>query len=152
MRSKPLTALLLVIVLIINGAVVFYLADSWLRLTLGLLLLVPIIRLAAHLGVAEMLPDLPGSKSRDRRFPALRKSVVALLDEVKRLNWLVVDLQRGFRNHETVEAEINMSEGRLGELLAKIRETAGQPVIQPGEGAGPSPEDAPAEAVSESRD
>lgn len=149
MRSKLLNTVLLTIAVILDAAIIFYLVDPWLRLTLGLLLLIPIVWMASHLGVAEMLGDLPMTKVRDRRFPALRRNVVALLDEVKRLNWLVVDLDRGFRDRGTVEAEIKVSEQQMEGLLVKIRKTAGQTAQGLDEDAGTPPGDAPSEHVGE---
>ncbi len=49
-----------------------------------------------------------------------------LLDVVRRLNWLNVDLERGVRNEDDVKAEIALAERRLDEILAEIRRAAGQ--------------------------
>ena len=78
--------------------------------------------MASHLGV---LGGLPPFHVRDRRFKSLRSSVMALLEEVKRLNWLTVDRDRGFRDRETVLAEIQGCQGRMEELLRKVQETDG---------------------------
>lgn len=149
MRSKLLNAFLLAIGLVLDAAIIFFLVDPWLRLTLGLLLLMPIVWLASHLGVAELLGNLPTVKVRDRRFPALRRNVEALLDEVKRLNWLVVDLDRGFRDRGTVEAEVKVSEQQMEKLLVKIRKTAGQTAQGLDEEEDTPPGDAPSEHVGE---
>ncbi len=142
MESKLLNAVLLAIVVVLDAVILFYLVNPWLRITLGLLLLLPIVLMASHLGV---LGGLPPSHVRDRRFKSLRSSVMALLEEVKRLNWLTVDRDRGFRDRETVLAEIQGTEDRLEELLRKIRETAGQSDEDP----NTPPQNAPAELVGE---
>jgi hypothetical protein len=49
-----------------------------------------------------------------------------LLDVVRRLNWLTVDLDRGVRNADAVKAEIAFAERRLDEILTEIRNAAGQ--------------------------
>ena len=53
-----------------------------------------------------------------------------LLDLVRRLNWLHVDLERGVRNEGDVKTEIAQAEQRLDEILAEIRSVAGQPSPQ----------------------
>ena len=50
-----------------------------------------------------------------------------LLDVVRRLNWLTVDLERRVRNEDDVKAEIAVAERRLDEILTEIRGAAGQP-------------------------
>ena len=76
------------------------------------MLLVPIVLISSHLGLAEWFVSLLATKGRPRRFPLLRSKVITLLEEIKRLNWLVVDLDRGHRNPETVASDIEMCEGQ----------------------------------------
>lgn len=149
MRSKLQNALLLSIVLALDAYIIFFLFNPWLRLVLSLPLFLPIVWLASHLGLVELLVDLPRRKVRDRRFPSLRRNVVLLLDEVRRLNWLVVDRDRGFRDQGTVETEIETTEQRLGEVLGEILKAAGRASPGPDEGAGTPPTLAPTEQVGE---
>ena len=110
------------------GAVAMYIEiDPWLRVVVVGFLLVPIIYAADGLGIAPMLNVLPDRRERNRRFGVLRSEVMQLLDLVRRLNWLTVDLDRGVRPDEAVKAEIAAAERRLDEILAEIRSAAGRP-------------------------
>ena len=110
------------------GAVAMYIEiDPWLRVVVSGFLLVPIIYAADGLGIAPMLNVLPDRRERHRRFGVLRSEVMQLLDLVRRLNWLTVDLDRGVRPEEDVKAEIAVAERRLDEILAEIRSAAGRP-------------------------
>ena len=142
MESKSLNAVLLAFVVVLDAALLFFLSNPWPRLALGLLLLLPLVGLASHLGV---LFEGPASDLRNRRFKSLRSSVRELLEEVKRLNWLAVDRDRGFRDRETVLAEIQGCQGRMEELLRKVQETAGHP----DEDLDTPPENPPGELVDE---
>lgn len=122
MESKLLNAVLLAFVVVLDAALLFYLGNPWPRLALGLLLLLPLVGLASHLGI---LFGGPASQLRVRRFKLLRSNVGQLLEAVKRLNWLTVDRDRGFRDRETVLAEIQGCEERMEELLRKVWDAAG---------------------------
>ncbi|NIQ55088.1 MAG: hypothetical protein GWN71_17355 [Gammaproteobacteria bacterium] len=61
-----------------------------------------------------------------RRFVRLRAQVQQLLDEIRRLNWMAVDAERGFRDRETAAEEMDAIEDRLKDMIADIRSTAGQ--------------------------
>jgi hypothetical protein len=56
----------------------------------------------------------------------LRRRVDQLLEEVRRLNWLAVDADRGFRAREEAIAEMDAIEARLREIIAEIRKAAGE--------------------------
>ncbi len=103
--------------------------DPWLRMLVSGLLLVPIVYAADGLGLGRMLNSLPGRADpvRHRRFGSLRAEVMQLLDVVRRLNWLTVDLERGDRNEADVKEEIARAEERLDEILGKIRNAARRP-------------------------
>ena len=103
--------------------------QPWLRMLVSGFLLVPIIYAADGLGIGRMLNVLPGRAEsvRPRRFGSLRAEVMQLLDVVRRLNWLAVDLERGDRNDDDVKEEIARAEKRLDEILADIRKAAGRP-------------------------
>ena len=109
------------------GAVAMYVELSpWLRVLVAGFLLIPIIYAAHGLGIPRMLNVLPAPTVRDRRFSVLRSEVMQLLDVVRRLNWLTVDLARGVRNEDDVKGEIALAERRLDEILIEIRSAAGQ--------------------------
>ena len=109
------------------GAVAMYVDIlPWIRVLVAVLLLVPIIYAADGLGIAAMLNVLPDRGIHHRRFGILRSEVIQLLDVVRRLNWLTVDLERRVRNEDEVKAEIAVAERRLDEILMEIRGAAGR--------------------------
>ncbi len=109
------------------GAVAMYVdMDPWLRMLVAAFLLVPIIYAADGLGIHRMLTVLPDHTVRHRQFGVLRSEVMQLLDVVRLLNWLTVDLERGVRNADDVKTEIAHAEQRLDEILHQIRGAAGQ--------------------------
>ncbi len=121
-----LEAVVLIAALIANILVLILLDDVAGRLTLGLLLLAPIVWASARLGVVELLTQSESDKVHKRRFTRLRGQVQQLLDEIRRLNWMAVDAERGFRSREKAMLEMDVIEGRLKEIIAQIRSTAGQ--------------------------
>ena len=107
MRSKLLNAVLLALAVILEAAILLVVPNPWMRLGLGVWALALIVLMASHLEAPRVFGGLP-TISR-RRFLLLRANVRALLDEVRRLNWLVVDLDRGFRDPGMVESDIELS-------------------------------------------
>ena len=109
------------------GSVAMYVDIApWLRLLVAGFLLFPIIYAADGLGIAPLMNVLPQRRVRHRQFGVLRSEVMQLLDVVRRLNWLTVDLERGVRNKDAVTAEIAFAERRLGEILDEIRDAVGR--------------------------
>jgi hypothetical protein len=109
------------------GVVTMYIEiESWLRVMVSGFLLLPVIYAADGMGIAQLLNVLPDRRERNRRFGVLRSEVMQPLDLVRRLNWLIVDLERGVRPEEQVRAEIAVAEQRLDEVLAEIRSAAGR--------------------------
>ena len=100
--------------------------EPWLRLLLAGFLLIPIIYAADGLGIPRVLNGLPARTIRDRQFSVLRSEARQLLDVVRRLNWLTVDLERGVRNENDGKAEIAAAERRLDVILDEIRSAAGR--------------------------
>lgn len=125
-RRATLEALILVAALIANGAVLYFGTDPAARLSLGLLLLALVVWAASKLGVVDLVTQLPAERVHKRRFTRLRSQVQQLLDEIRRLNWMAVDAERGFRSRETALGEMDRIEGRLKDLIEEIRSTAGQ--------------------------
>ncbi len=112
--------------LFLGAAAMYVELDPWLRVLVAGFLLIPIIYAADGLGIPRMLNGLPTRTIRDRQFSVLRSEVRQLLDVVRRLNWLTVDLERGVRNEGDVKAEIALAERRLDEILDEIRSAAGR--------------------------
>lgn len=141
-RRPTLEVVVLIASLLADMAVLFFAEEPAARLSLGLLLLAPIVWSSARLGVVELVTQSPSDKVHKRRFVQLRSQVGQLLDEIRRLNWMAVDAERGFRSREAALEEMDRIEGRLKELIQDIRVTAGQmsaeqektPVVEGGEG------------------
>lgn len=113
------------------GAVAMYVEIApWLRVLVAGFLLFPIVYAADGLGIAPLLNVLPDRRVRQRQFGVLRSEVIQLLDLVRRLNWLTVDLERGVRNEDAVKAEIAVAERRLDAIFTQIRKAAGQSSVE----------------------
>jgi hypothetical protein len=109
-----------------EAATLLFVDNATLRLTVGLLLLAVIVWSSSRLGVADLLNQSPVRTVQQRRFVRLRSQVQQLLDEIRRLNWMAVDAERGFRNRNQALEEMDAIEERLRSLIAEIRSTAGQ--------------------------
>lgn len=117
---------ILIAAVIADAAVLYFLSDSMMRLSLGLVLLGLIVWAAGRLGVVELLSRLPSDRVHERRFVMLRSQVKQLLAEIRRLNWMAVDAERGFRSREAAMREMDGIEQRLKDIIHQIRTTAGQ--------------------------
>ncbi len=106
-----------------EAATLYFGTDPPVRLGVGLLLLAVIIWFAGRLGVVEFLLR---SLSGRRRFMRLRRTVQTMIAEVRRLNWIAVDVERGYRSRDAAAQEMDASEQRLLKLVREIRSTAGQ--------------------------
>ncbi len=111
-----------------ESVTLYFGTDPSVRLGVGLLLLAVIIWLAGRLGVVEFIMR---SLSGRRRFMRLRRTVRHLLTEVRRLNWIAVDVERGYRNREAAAQEMDAIEKRLLNLVREIRSTAGKLDLNP---------------------
>ena len=109
----------------LEAAVLYFLEDPGQRLALGMALLLPIAWMIARTRVVEAISDLPVAIKR-RQYSSMRTHVVLLLDEVRRLNWMAVDGDRGFRDQDEATREMDAIEKRLQNLVSEIRQTAGR--------------------------
>lgn len=125
MRRPTLELISLLFLAAAEGVVLFYLRDPALRLSAGILLLAPIVWLSSRLGLSDLISQSPSARVHKRRFTRLRGQVQQLLDEIRRLNWMAVDVERGFRSREKALQEMDVIEVRLRELIQEIRTTAG---------------------------
>jgi hypothetical protein len=144
-RRPNLEVIVLIAALLANAAVLWFGDEPSLRLSLGLLLLAPIIWASARLGVVELVSQAPSDKVHKRRFVQLRSQVQQLLEEIRRLNWMAVDAERGFRSREAAMREMDNIESRLKELIEEIRGTAGQITAEEEQAAVKEGEEAAAE-------
>ena len=135
---------------------VYLMPQAILRVVVAVLLLVPILQAADGLGLSQRLNQRSSKKSRDRQYNALRARIGMLLDVVRRLHWLAVDKERGLRNEDDVQSDLDIALKRLEEIFGEIRheavqvsqssESLGEPSSEPlsepsvedmGPGAGP---------------
>ena len=126
MQRAPKVVLLgvLSVALLLEGAVLYFMADPTLRLYVGLALFLLIGWMLASSQVAEVIGDLPGP-TRQRRHPKMRAQVKLLLAEVSRLNGMAVDGHRGFREQNEAVAEMDAIEDRMKHLVSEMRREAG---------------------------
>ncbi len=129
-RRPTLELIVLIAALLADVAVLLYVRDSGARVSLGLLLVALIVWSSARVGVVELVTQSPAERVQKRRFTRLRSQVQQLLDEIRRLNWMAVDAERGFRSREKALQEMDMIEERLKNLIQEIRGTAGQMELQ----------------------
>ncbi len=116
----------LVAALVGEAAVLYYVETPLTRLSSGLFLLAPVVWASSRLGILELFTHTRAERVYRRRFVRLRAQVQQLLDEVRRLNWMAVDAERGFRNRNQALQEMDTIEQRLRELIQQIRAAAGQ--------------------------
>jgi len=119
-----------------EAANLYFMADPWLRLGVGLLLLVPIVWAGSLLGIVEQALALLALPSPPRRYIRLRTLTKALLSEVCRLNWTAVDGKTGVRGHDETTALLDATEDRMKKLLGQMRGAAGVEAAGPQEGLG----------------
>jgi hypothetical protein len=127
-RSTSQTIVLGIILLasLVGATALFYTgSEPGLRAGLGLLLLIAIVATSTRLGVAELITRTLTPRSQ-RRFHRLRSHVARLLDEIKLLNGIAEDQNRGFRGREKAEQELDAIEGRIRHLIEGVRQVAGQ--------------------------
>lgn len=116
----------LIAAILADGAVMLYVESPMARLVLGLLLLAIIVWSSARVGVMDLVTRTPVERIHRRRFVRLRGQVQQLLDEIRRLNWMAVDVERGFRSRQKALSEMDAIVDRLRYLVEDIRGTAGQ--------------------------
>jgi len=114
---------------LVEAAVIYFVDDPMARAVLGVLLIFPIVWIVARTTTAETLSTVPVADKK-RHFTGLRARVVQLLDEIRRLNWMAVDADRGFRNRDEATREMDRIEIRLKEIISEIRSTAGQSTME----------------------
>ena len=118
---------------LVEAAVIYFVDEPMTRAVVGVLFIFPIVWIVARtntVGITSDIPDIRDS-AKKRRFKGLRSRVAQLLDEIRRLNWMAVDAERGFRNRDEAMREMDRIEHRLKEIISEIRSTAGQSEAEP---------------------
>ena len=106
--------------------VLYALPDPAVRIGLGLLPIVPIMWASSRLGIVDRFARALDERRRARRYVQLRSRTAQLLEEIKRMNWLVVDIQRGFRDEAAGEAELEAIQKRIWEIVEGLPDVAGK--------------------------
>ncbi len=134
-KLQVLSIAAIMLVGVVGEALILFLGtDPVFRLRLGMLLLAliawPLFYAARHFPAGDAIL---GERPR-RRFSRLRRWTRELLREISRLNWTVVDANRGFRDREAAKVEIDAIETRLYEIIEEIKDAAGHPDPRPEQG------------------
>lgn len=103
----------------------YFVTNPTARLILGMFALISVMWTSSYVGLIDRMASALDERRRLRRYPQLRSRVVLMLDEIKRMHWLVVDMDRGFRDKDTGRAEMEGIRQRLVELVEGLPEVAG---------------------------
>ncbi len=117
-----------------EALILFFGTDPVFRLRMGMVLLALISWPLFYAARRFPAGDAVIAEQPRRRFSRLRRWTRELLREVSRLNWTVVDVDRGFRNREVAKVEINAIETRLYQIIEEIKDAAGHPDPEPEKG------------------
>lgn len=135
----------LVASLLVWAAAVYLFRGPVVRTAVSLLLIWPITIAYNRLsGVDVTVPwdrFVPSKRFYKRRFLRLRERVDRLLDDIRMVNRLAIDAERGFRSREATVTQMRAVEARMNELLVEIRASAGveTPLDETGS-AAPTPQ------------
>ena len=120
-------AIALAVAIIGFGLVLYFVQDPASRVGAGLLFLAAIIWAAGRLRVVEIVLETvridPVEERRKHRN--LRATVDLLIDDVRRLNGLAIDANRGFRDRDAAMKEMESIESHMIDLIKQIRAKAG---------------------------
>ncbi len=129
--SRTFYITVLVVGVLLDAMVLYYPVDPAPRLIIGLLLVPIILWAGIRLEVNGMLANQSRFASRGRVFRELRSQVVLLLEQVRRLNWIAVDAERGFRNQDDAMREMDQIEDEIREIITDVRRAAGRATLEP---------------------
>ena len=109
------------------GLALYFVDDPPSRVGAGLLFLAAIIWAAGRLRVVEIVLESvridPVEERRKHRN--LRATVDLLIDDVRRLNGLAIDANRGFRDRDAAAKEMESIETHMVDVIKQIRSKAG---------------------------
>ena len=80
---------------------------------------------AQSLGDRELVQRYRRAMAQRRRFHALRRLTVEVLENIRHLNALATSMRAGLVDIEEAAAEIDLTEDRLHELIDRLRPVAG---------------------------
>ncbi len=120
-------AIALAVAVIGFGLALYFVQDPASRVGAGLLFLAAIIWAAGRLRVVEIVLESvriePVEERRKHRN--LRATVDLLIDDVRRLNGLAIDANRGFRDRDEAMKEMESIESHMIDMIRQIRAKAG---------------------------
>ncbi len=128
-RSLYLTVLMAGV--LADAAILYFPVDQAPRVIIGLLLLPVLLWAGIRLEAMAMLTNQDRWASRGRVFRELRSQVVMLLEHVRRLNWIAVDAERGFRDRDEAMREMDAIEDEIRDMISDVRRAAGRPTAEP---------------------
>ncbi len=128
-RSLYLTVLMAGV--LADAAILYFPVDQAPRVIIGLLLLPVMLWAGIRLEAMAMLTNQDRWASRGRVFRELRSQVVMLLEHVRRLNWIAVDAERGFRDRDDAMREMYAIEEEIRDMISDVRRAAGRPTAEP---------------------
>ncbi len=129
--SRTVYLAVLVMAVLLDAVILYFPVNATQRLVVGLLLLPIILGAGVRFEVTTVLATSSVWASRGRVFRELRSHVVLLLEQVRRLNWIAVDAERGFRNQEDATREMDEIEDEIREIITDVRRVAGRSSVEP---------------------
>ena len=128
-RSLYLTVLMASV--LADASILYFPMDQAPRVIIGLLILPVMLWAGIRLEAMAMLTNQDRWASRGRVFRELRSQVVMLLEHVRRLNWIAVDAERGFRDRDDAMREMDAIEDEIRDMISDVRRAAGKPTAEP---------------------
>ncbi len=113
----------------LQAVAILSISDNTLRAVIGSFLLIGIMLVTIRLARRETptgseTSHLPERYSPARRFLRLRSSLDRFVADVRLLNRIAVDLERGFRSRDSAENEMRRIETRMTEMVHQFRVSA----------------------------
>ncbi len=120
-------AIALAVAVVGFGLALYFVQDPASRLGAGLLFLAAIIWAAGRLRVVEFVLEMVhiAPVEERRKHHNLRATVDLLIDDVRRLNGLAIDANRGFRDRDAAMKEMESIESHMMDLIKQVRAKAG---------------------------
>ena len=128
--SRGIYLTVLMAAVLADAAILYFPVEPAQRLIVGLLLVPVMLWTGIRLEAMAMLTNRDRWTTRGRVFRELRSQVVVLLEQVRRLNWVAVDAERGFRDRDEAEREMDAIENEIRDMITDVRKAAGKPASE----------------------
>ncbi len=129
--SRGIYLTVLMAAVLADAAILYVPVEPAQRLIVGLLLVPVMLWTGIQLEAMVMLTNRDRWTTRGRVFRELRSQVVLLLEQVRRLNWVAVDAERGFRDRDEAMREMDAIENEIREIITDVRQAAGRANAEP---------------------